>query len=1181
MRMICAIEAALSRCALGVARRGAARCAAIGALLVAACATRAIATPPPNIVIVLMDDMAWSGLSVQMDPNDPTSKSDYHQTPVLEQLAQQGMVFTNSYGGGPMCSPSRAAIMAGKSPAQLQVTDVRHAGNYRDVQFINWYNGFPLTPPQSRNHFPEELSIMEAIKETAPAYKGGFFGKYDWQPNMPWEKWDSYYDMVGWQYTPQDPIAMWTNTNKAMTFMEQKVALNQPFVTFVSHDATKWDNNPNTRSLAETRAYFESLPPGQRHNNPAFAAMYKDADTVIGLLLDKINTLGVANNTYVIFTSDQGASADLGNSAVNGPLFEGKGSLYEGGIRTPLIIKGPGVTPGTYSDVPVTSADLYSTILDMAGRTALPANTEGVSLKPILTNGGDLPSGQTALQRPYGPNGELFFHYPHYTGRFVDDGNGNYHYNPVSPLNAIPTPESAIIDGDYKLIRFYGERGAPDKYLLFNIAQNPLESADLNSPLNLASQYPEKVTQLSAKLDAWLEGVDASMPYDVSAPVEMIWNADSPGTTLLPNSATKIWRTVNDLDSLPREEWYAHGSRTQGPSGSPPTTTPAVIPARVAVNPHQPGLPGHAYNFDGNDGFSHAFFHVSDATRPAFFDADHSASLETWVRFADFNGNQLLFESGGSSQGLSLTMGDADGDGAGDELRFRVLGKTGNQLTVTAEVDRYADPTRDFVHIAAVVSDAPTNRYVELYVNGALAGRVNGTAGATTLDWDGFESASMGRLGLGEFNVDTLGAAAGAGPLPFSGGNLRGDVASFRFLNTALSPAAIRARYNAALDPVSAGVISHTGAVATPAERPSNVSPGAFESAQLQVVQERSDVLGARVTVDAVVTGTANVHSPGVGAPRLPVGTDFNSYLLHFDPVGATVGGLQTITGSITFDEDIIGLIARDSYLDASDARLGSIGNYGDALRGIVWSPGDYLTVDSNQRTLNFQLSTPTDQLLQFRVLTGALGPLTPIVGDFTFDGYVTEQDLAVWSEVFANGSSADTDGDGDSDGADFLAWQRNLEVTAPAAHGDYTADGFVDGADLAVWKSAYGNVVRADADGDADVDGLDFLAWQRQLGATPSSQYSGDFNGDAVINGSDLAIWKASFGAIADADSDGDGDTDGADFLTWQRHLNPAALPAATHIPEASSWVQALIALLLGGSGRARRLAPVRLPAT
>lgn len=304
----------------------------------------------------------------------------------------------------------------------------------------------------------------------------------------------------------------------------------------------------------------------------------------------------------------------------------------------------------------------------------------------------------------------------------------------------------------------------------------------------------------------------------------------------------------------------------------------------------------------------------------------------------------------------------------------------------------------------------------------------------------------------------------------------------------------------------------------------------------------------------------------------MPLGTDFSSYLLQFDPVGASSGGLHTVVGSITFDEDVIGLITRDQFLSSSDARLGSIGNYGDALRGLTWSPGDYLTVDSNQRTLNFQLSTPSDQFLQFRVLTGELGSETPIVGDFTFDGYVTDQDLAVWNSAFGNTNAADADGDGDSDGADFLDWQRNFEIVAPAAHGDYTGDGYIDGMDLAAWKSASGPDEHADSDGDADVDGMDFLVWQRQLGAVPNVQYSGDFDGNTVINGVDLALWKASFAVIGDADSDGDGDTDGGDFLIWQRYLNPAALPAAANIPEPSSGLCALLALLFRGTSACRR---------
>jgi arylsulfatase A-like enzyme len=976
-------------------------------------------------LFVLLDDLSWVGTSVQMDPSNPNSKSDYHQTPVLEQLAQQGMVFSNAYAAGPMCSPTRAALMTGKSPAQLQVTDVRQASNPRDPQF-QWYNGFPLTPPQPRGSFPQETTIPEAIKASNPSYRTSFWGKYDWQPNMPWEKFDVYNDLNGWRPPAdgQDPIATFFNTNNAMSFMETQVQANRPFFTYLSHDAVKING-----ARQETHNYFNSLPRGQKHFNPLIAATHKDADTSIGMLLDKLETLGIDDNTYVVFTSDHGASWDLGNAIQNSPLFGGKGSLWEGALRVPLIIKGPGVTPGTYSDVPVTSADLYATFMDMVGSTLpLPAGVEGTSLKPILENGGQLPPGQTSLQRAHGPNGELFFHYPHYTGYLVEDGGGEYHYAPVAPPNLIPTPGSAIIDGDFKLVRFYGEQGGPDKYLLFNLAQNLSESADVNSPLNLAAELPEKVQQMRAKLDNWLEAVDASLPYDVSVPVEMEWDAAMPGTTLLPNSADKTWRSVNDMDSLGREEWYSHGSRTQGPNGTPPSAT-GVTPARVTTAPHQPGLPRSAFSFDGNDGFSHAFFHVSDATRPALFDGDHSATVETWVRIDALTSNQLLFESGSATQGMSLTVGDGDADSFADELRFRVLGKAGNQVTVTVDMNQFADPTREFIHIAAVLSDSPTARYAELYVNGALLGHVDGVLGAQALDWDSPDPASMGRLGLGEAPIpDSLGGADGSGPLPFANGNLKGSITTFKFANRALAPGDIHARYNAMLHPVTLGIQAVGGQASMASVRPSNVSAGAFESDVVHVVQERNDSRTSNLYVDARVNGPMTLTASHEGFQNVRSG-DFTSYLLHFDPIGSAPGAVHLVTGSVTFAEDIIGLITANNLMRISDPLAGSIGNYGTNPRGIDWNPGDFLTVSSDQRTLSFQLTVPSDDLVQFRVLTDLTLGLVVAAGDLNRDGTVDGQDLSVWKAAFGQTDLADADGDGDSDGADFLAWQRNLQV--------------------------------------------------------------------------------------------------------------------------------------------------------
>ncbi|MBL9163227.1 MAG: sulfatase-like hydrolase/transferase [Planctomycetaceae bacterium] len=993
---------------------------------------RAQTVPPPNFLFVIVDDMSWAGSSVQMDPNIPDSKSDYYQTPRLEQLAGQGMTFSQAYGAGPMCSPSRVSIMTGKSPAQLQTTDVRQGAFITDPQFTNFYNGYPLTPPQPRYTFPGETTIMEALKSYNSSYRGGFIGKYDWQPNGPFEGWDYFKDHCCQTATTTDPSQLVSMTNETIQFMETQVAAHRPFFAYVGLEATKLPQQLQTAAFASTVQEFANLPRGTKHNDPYYAAMTKDMDTSVGQLLDRLDTLGIADNTYVIFTSDQGASWDLGNSQTNAPLYGGKGSLWEGGLRVPLFVRGPSVAAGTYSDVPVVLTDLFPTFLDLAGSNQPPAaNIEGASLEPILKNGGELPVGQANLQRGFAPNGELFFHYPHYTGRYLPNGQGGYSLQPIAAGND-PRPASAVRDGDYKLVRLYGENGAPDTLLLFNVAANVTESSSASSPLNLAAQLPEKVAQLNAKLDAWLNNVDASLPFDVRDNFEMAWNAATPGTVV------NGWRSVNDVDYYDREVWMPYGGVTAVAG------TPGASPTRVTAAPFQPGLPKNAMSFDGNDGLTQRFFQVSDSKLPNYLDGDHSATFETWVKFDSLTSQQLVFEAGSSNQGLSLTVGDGDGDSVADEVRFRVLGKTGNQLTVTAPMNSFADPTQDYVQLTTVVNDGAAGRYIELYVNGALMARADGAAGFASLDWDSYFRASMGRLSAPEILYsDTLGAAGGAGPLPFADGNLTGDVASFKFLNKALTSDEIRTRYNAVLNPVSWGLDQLTGQSAVPIYRPTNLTLDAAESSKLLVMQERNDVLKSAISVDALVTAGSEPINPFPGElPQLAAGTAFTSYLLHYDPLGSS-GAMQIVTASVTFDQDIIALLFGGQQLALTDKSLGAIGNYGlTAPRGVTWSNGDYLSIGANQRTLKFSLSTLGSDLLQFRVITElattpgpSIDPSPSADADFNDDGVIDAGDLLVWKSAFGMGSGADADGDGDSDGADYLAWQQAAQLMNVAAN--------------------------------------------------------------------------------------------------------------------------------------------------
>jgi arylsulfatase A len=954
-----------------------------------------VSATSPNIVLILADDMAWTGTSVQMDPNDPLSKSDYYRTPVLEGLAQTGMVFSHAYGTA-ICSPSRAALQTGKSPAQLHVTDVRNGGKFTNSQYVAYYNGQPLTAPVPRVTLvnPGETTIPEMLKSIDPNYRAALYGKEDWWPSPTSDGYDSYNPFLPVNTDQNDPGDIMGVTNANNAFMEAQVQAGRPFFSLLAHYPPKLPY-PWTATQASLD-YFNGIPVGTRHNNLQYAALTKDLDNSIAFVLDKIDQLGIADNTYVIFASDNGASTGLGNANTNGPLFGGKGNLFEGGIRTPLIVRGPGITPGSHSSVPVTLTDFFSTFYDLAGGTApLPATQEGGSFADVLHNNGQAPGGGNFLSRNFGANGELFFHSPHY-GPNLPSGRSR--------------PSSAIIDGNYKLLRLYGENGAPDDLLLFDLSVNGQESQVVSSPYNLSSQFPGKVAELNGKLTAWLEGVDASQAYDIRTPVELTWKGDNKG------NISNGWRSLEDVKVYERETWI--GQVGNGP-------------AQTAITKFQKGLPGQALRFDGTNGLTHHNFNVSDGTTAGTIDRDHSATFEMWVKVDSFNTPQLLFESGGSTQGISLTLGDGDGDTRADDLRFRILGKTGNNLTITADIAKFMDPTKDFVQITAVIKDQDTNRGAELYLNGALIGQAAGALGNAPLDWDSPFYASLGRVmpldpwgnfqGTG-LSGDSMGGSTGTGTLPFTGNALKGHVAEFSFHNFALSASDIQSSYNEKLAPVGYGVASVAGGGLVPGQRPTNLTLGLAESASVQVVQERTDTLKSALSVDAIISGGETLSSPGQATSGLlALGTQFNSYTLQFDPLGSNGATNPTAIGSFTFAADILGIIFNSATLATADPLVGSLGDYGlSATRGLSLGSEGSLIVSSDRRTLSFNVNVLGNDQLQFRVLTA------PLLGaDFNGDGFVNNADLTIWQSAYGVNNLGDSDNDGDSDGRDFLTWQR------------------------------------------------------------------------------------------------------------------------------------------------------------
>ncbi len=437
------------------------------------------APPPeaPNIILILVDDQGWGGTSVPMHPEIEGSYSDFYEMPNLEKLAEEGMRFSNAYAAHPMCSPTRAAIQTGKEPSRLGMTDIinRH-GAFRE--------GNPLIPPQSLKELPaDELTIAELIQRERPEYATAHFGKWHLRGGGPGANgYDEHDGDTGNNSSPRgrsqttpNPKDLFGITERANDFMARQVEAGRPFYLQVSHYAL----HLRVRSLASTRAKYESKPRGRYHWDPGYAAMTENLDTAVGQLLAKLDELGIAEQTYVVYTSDNGAilSSPAGRQINdNWPLSGEKTQVREGGIRVPLIVRGPGVEPSSFHHGPVVSYDFYPTVcdwLDLDPETC--GDVDGGSLESVLTAG-----GRGTVRRP---REELVWHYPHY-----------------QPERGT-TPQTAIRLGDLKLIRYY----FPPVEMLFDLASDPGESYDLTA------QDPQMGNELGRRLDSYLEDVGAPM----------------------------------------------------------------------------------------------------------------------------------------------------------------------------------------------------------------------------------------------------------------------------------------------------------------------------------------------------------------------------------------------------------------------------------------------------------------------------------------------------------------------------------------------------------------------------------------------------------------------------------------------------------------------------------------------
>ncbi|MFO0953041.1 MAG: sulfatase-like hydrolase/transferase [Isosphaeraceae bacterium] len=479
----------------------------------------------PNIVLIVADDLGWADLGCY--------GSRFHRTPNLDKLAAEGRRFTQAYAAAPVCSPTRAALMTGRHPARLHLTD--------------WLPGRPDRPdqkmlrPELRTELPADApTIAERLKSAG--YDTAHIGKWHlggkgFEPTTrgfglnvagddlgsplsyfaPFKRGDRF--MPGLQDAPEGQYLTDRLADEAVKYIDQHRS--KPFFLYLPHYSVHTPLRAKEDMIASFPKW-DGTPHG-RQENPIYAAMLESLDQAVGRLVEAVEKAGLTQKTVILFTSDNGglATREGPNTPAtnNSPLREGKGYLYEGGLRVPLIVWAPGrVKPGV-EVTPVWSADVSETVRALGGAERAEPS-DGVALDGLLLQGKAVPA------RP------LYWHYPHYS-------------------NQGGRPGGAVRDGDWKLVEFY-DSGRRE---LFNVKSNFQESN------NLAQAQPKKVAELAQKLDRWRKSVGAVMPAtnpDYHPNVQ-----DKSGVVTLPASTADVHGVMLRYEPLPHKNtlgfWVSAG----------------------------------------------------------------------------------------------------------------------------------------------------------------------------------------------------------------------------------------------------------------------------------------------------------------------------------------------------------------------------------------------------------------------------------------------------------------------------------------------------------------------------------------------------------------------------------------------------------------------------------------------
>lgn len=428
------------------------------------------AASPPNFVIILGEAQGWASLSEPLDDrNVAGSKSEFIHTPNLDRLARAGTRFSDFYAASPRCTPTRAALVTGKSPAQLRMTFVNEGGRESVVNA-----GDKVAAPIAITELPRGIETMAGLLKRA-GYATAHFGKWHLGRVNPrvygFEENDGANNNGGPDNVESpNPKQCYAIAKLGMDFLARQAQARRPFLLQVSQYPCR---GPDTALPETVEAVKRRLGTRMDFQRIGVAAGDEEIDRTIGMLLEKIRELDLAKNTYVIYTADHGAQ---GRNA-NGALTSGKGTVWEGGLRVPLLVAGPGVRPGAFSHVRTSTVDLLPTVAELAGvkPEAWPRGLEGGSLVGILQRGESDPVKRARE--------ELVIHFPHYD---MDDLG----------------PASAILLGNYKMIRFYEQ----DARRLFDLG------SDIGEAHDLAGTRPEVVASLDRTLTAYLALVNAAVP---------------------------------------------------------------------------------------------------------------------------------------------------------------------------------------------------------------------------------------------------------------------------------------------------------------------------------------------------------------------------------------------------------------------------------------------------------------------------------------------------------------------------------------------------------------------------------------------------------------------------------------------------------------------------------------------